>query len=266
MNLPISICPTAVKLWGRKWGSQVSVKISEFVELIQKEERIGGNSESFEQCIFVIFNPHLLLAKAADAEISLDQFSKLLKWFGSIKQGGDDIFEMMLTTAKLPWFFGVMSREEAELKLEAFKSRPGTYLVRLNSGSGAPIESCPYTISRVVENGEYVHTRVQPSQKAPGFWVKLGNTKVVGKNLMTLIANIQIEKLTECSSVCTGHPFANVGKASAQKLGAYDCPTEEEETSKKTKEEKTADGSKKSSQKPKGGSKKPKSSTKKTAK
>lgn len=145
-----------------------------------------------------------------------------------------------------PWFFGDISLNEAELKLEPFKKLPGsldglhfslpsaditlgTFLVRLNKGTSESIEKTPYTISRISASGDYVHTRVYPSKKHkshPGFWIRLkidgGDVSVKqGGFIEDLIERLMIDYPSILRKPCAGYPYADLF-SSVQKKGPYE--------------------------------------------
>jgi len=271
LNIPASLCADAGKLWEKGgWLNQYeAVPLCDFVNVLYEAKKPTSRPEilSHTKCIAQICDhDHDNLEKK---EMTLENFAKLLKWFGPVKQGGDktSILEIISETVNKPWFFGVLSREESELRLDPYKAAPGHYLVRLNAGGNMTIEACPYTISRVVQDAEepIVHTRIQPS-KAGGFFVKIGENNYKAPSLHALITKIEVSGAPECSIVCPGHPFSNI--FTVKKAFQYQEVQEEEEGEKKEKEEEkpkksgksTSEGSKKVS-----GSKK-KSSTTKTKK
>eukprot|EP01127_Copromyxa_protea_P001311 TRINITY_DN11335_c0_g1_i1.p1 TRINITY_DN11335_c0_g1~~TRINITY_DN11335_c0_g1_i1.p1 ORF type:complete len:562 (-),score=141.00 TRINITY_DN11335_c0_g1_i1:40-1542(-) len=247
MNLPTSICPNAAKLWEKgNWLSHATVPLNDFMTVLYNFTKPPSDKEFYTRCISQIF---------FSQEMSLENFAKLLKWFGPLKQGEMySILEIIYETVRQPWFFGELSREEAETRLDPYKASPGHYLVRLNSGSSSAIETCPYTISRVQDVDQIVHTRIQPSKNG-GFFVKIGTTTHRGPSLRELISTIEQKNIPELSTVCPGHPFANI--FTIKKTGKYHPVVNEEEESEEEEAPPPEPAPKKSS-----GSSKSKSSSK----
>jgi len=123
-------------------------------------------------------------------------------------------------------FFGILSKDESEDKLAPYRVK-GTYLVRLNPGTTSPIETCPYTISRVGGNNQFVHTRVQPSAKG-GFFVKIEETNCRGSTLLELMEAIAQKELSDVSVICGGHPFTHLFEE-RQDAGGYELDAEKEQ-------------------------------------
>jgi len=213
LSLPASLCPDAGKLWERGgWLNQYeTVPLCDFVNVLNEARKAPADPISYTKCIAQIcHHDHDDLEKK---DMSLENFAKLLKWFGPVKQGGDmtNVLEIIWETVRKPWFFGVLSREESETRLDPYKAAAGHYLVRLNAGGSSPIEACPYTISRVTNDTAepIVHTRIQPS-KTGGYFVKVGAKTYKAASLRELIDAIEVSGATECSTVCPGHPFSNI--------------------------------------------------------
>jgi len=207
INLPTSLCPNAAKLWEKGgWLGHVAVPLHDFMNALFDFLKLAGEKEAFTKSITQIFYHD---DPTGTKEMTLDNFAKLLKWFGPLKQGMDNLLEIIVETVRRPWFFGIMSREEAETRLGS--SGVGTYLVRLNAGLTAPIEPAPYTISRVTDDPANLmsHTRIQPSKNG-GFFVKIGSTTYRGASLRDLMSAIEAKTVPECSVTCPGHPFSGI--------------------------------------------------------
>lgn len=106
--------------------SHMAVPLNEFMSVLFDFTKPPDEKEVYTKCISQIFFPH----DDNDKEMSLESFQKLLKWFGPLKQGEmDSILEIIFETVRQPWFFGVMSKEEAEGRLEPYKVFNSTYLI-----------------------------------------------------------------------------------------------------------------------------------------
>lgn len=111
---------TAAKLWEKgNWMNHQAVPLNDFMTVLYDFTKPQGEKEVYTKCISQLFFPH---DDTSDKEMSLENFAKLLKWFGPLKQGEmDSILEIIFETVRQPWFFGVMSREEAETRLDHYK-------------------------------------------------------------------------------------------------------------------------------------------------
>jgi len=139
------------------------------------------------------------------------------------------MLDHLVNTMKSPWFFGTLNRPAAEAKLQPYKAEEGTFLVRLNTGSGEAIEVSPYTISRI-EGEAFVHNRACPSKKG-GFFIKAKNTQIrADGTLQDLVTTILRSEESPCTKVCPGHPFGSIFVAGAQKIvGNYQMNDDEED-------------------------------------
>jgi len=196
------------------------------VELFGFLKKPYGTAE--HKCVAALFCPPEASASVNRVpQMSLTKFGKLLKWFGPLKQGKHTMLDHCLNTMKSPWFFGTINRQAAEAKLDPYKGIEGTFLVRLNTGSGEAIEVSPYTISRI-ENGNFVHNRACPSKKG-GFFIKAKSQIRADGTLQDLVAAILMHADSPCTKVCPGHPFEAIFSSSpVQKVGNYQMQDNEE--------------------------------------
>lgn len=99
--------------------NHMAAPLPSFMSVLTDFTSTKGEKEVYTKCISQIFFPH---DDPATKELSLENFQKLLKWFGPIKQGEmHTILDVIYDTIRKPWFFGEMSREEAETRLEPYK-------------------------------------------------------------------------------------------------------------------------------------------------
>eukprot|EP01112_Ceratiomyxa_fruticulosa_P013616 TRINITY_DN3833_c0_g1_i2.p1 TRINITY_DN3833_c0_g1~~TRINITY_DN3833_c0_g1_i2.p1 ORF type:complete len:543 (-),score=94.64 TRINITY_DN3833_c0_g1_i2:235-1863(-) len=90
----------------------------------------------------------------SDVEVvSMDQFGKVLAWFGDLRSDGADILDKMRDLMTCPWFHGDISTQESEDRLA---NKPeGTFLARFST-----TEEGAYTVSKVSSQGGISHQRV----------------------------------------------------------------------------------------------------------
>jgi hypothetical protein len=162
--------------------------------------------------------------------VTIDRLGALLKWFGPLRRAdsGVTLLERLELLLRKAWFFGDVTLNEAEAKLEPHKARPGTFLVRLNLGTNEAIEKTPFTISRIAQDGDAYHTRVYPSKKGQaGYWLKVRDAereltlKQVGE-LEDLVTKVTLEHPSVLKQPCSGHPYADLF-SHVQKKGPYEA-------------------------------------------
>jgi serine/threonine protein kinase len=225
--LPASLCPDAGVFWKKKWLDKNRVPLDTFMtELFGFLRRPFGTVE--HKCVAALFCPPEASASLHHVpHMSLPKFSKLLKWFGPLKNGKNTMLDHLVNTMKQPWFFGAINRQAAEAKLEPYKAKEGTFLVRLNTGTGEPIEVSPYTITRS-EGGVFVHNRACPSKKG-GFFIKAKTQIRADGTLQDLVQQILMTPDSPCTTVCPGHPFEAIfSTTKGQSKGNYQMNEGEE--------------------------------------
>jgi len=217
INLPASLCPEAAGIWGEAHAGVSSLPLAEFVKILKKATLASQSAEFYISMLdILLFSKHGKSTEGKD--VTLDIFADLLKWFGPVNKSShtDSLLDKIASICEKKWFFGLISREEAEEKLKNHKDEYGTFLVRLNTGTTSTIESAPYAISRVVNSGEYMHTRVTPA-KSGGFYVSISDDtnakhQVKGDTIKDIIANIDMKQIKEVSKDCSGHPWSKASR------------------------------------------------------
>jgi len=226
--LPENLCPTASAFWEKYFRGKSKAPWDQFmkrfaVQLGKRHQKILPELACLEK----------LLAEEEGGEkfISIERFSALLKWFGQMKQGQQDVLLRIQAVMAQPWFFGVLSASDSEEQLKLYKDRPGTFMVRLNMGGSNPIEKAPFTISRIDTRGKSVHTRIQVAKHGGGFRIKVGTGTSKLKLTQTspvieeFIKRLREEQPHLFGVPCPGWPFKVLFSAPPEK-SVY----EEEET------------------------------------
>jgi len=192
LALPSTVCPTAASFWKSTQGNtDQHVTIGNLVEGLDTKgflrSRLPGesllNPELVSRCIASLIGgysqnlPSAELAK--NTTISIQDFGKLLKWFGPMKGPSVSCFHHMVSLIKEPCFFGVIERLECEkLIATQFEKTTGAYILRLNTGGGTVlIEAAPFVIS-TQSKGKPFHVRVCIPKGSPyGKWQCSSETK-----------------------------------------------------------------------------------------
>eukprot|EP01113_Clastostelium_recurvatum_P000736 TRINITY_DN10330_c0_g1_i1.p1 TRINITY_DN10330_c0_g1~~TRINITY_DN10330_c0_g1_i1.p1 ORF type:complete len:530 (-),score=138.01 TRINITY_DN10330_c0_g1_i1:100-1689(-) len=125
----------------------------------------------------------------SDAEVvTMEQFGKVVAWFGDLRTDGADILEKIRELMACPWFHGDISTQESE---DRIANKPeGTFLVRFST-----TEEGAYTISKVSSGGGIAHQRIhrpQPRQYVVG--------SVMYPNIPDLVRreSVNLNLLTPC--------------------------------------------------------------------
>jgi len=131
-----------------------------------------------------------------EAIISMENFSKMLAWFGPM-ESGEQILQAVEDLLKQPYFFGDMGAPEAE-KLLASQKELKTFLIRFSARD----PGC-YAISTVAENKKVKHFRVYHK---PGLKFLIGKTEV--DSLKEIVKKYGDE--LELKYPCPGWPYQSI--------------------------------------------------------
>jgi len=188
LALPASICPTAATFWKSTQGNaELTVPIGNFVEGLDLKGflrprlagEVGLSAELLGRCIVSLLGAYSTTLpsteQAKNTPISIHDFGKLLKWFGPMKGSSVSCFHHMISLMKDPCFFGTIERQQCEPLVDAQPA--GAFLMRLNTGGGAPIEAAPFVIS-TQSKGKPFHIRLCiPKGALYGKWQCQSETK-----------------------------------------------------------------------------------------
>jgi serine/threonine protein kinase len=217
LALPMTVCPHAASFWKITRGlTDLTTTVGQFVTGLDQQGYLRPQKQSdmilkpdlVERCIGTILRSpgtSVLSSDVARAQpFTIADFSKLLKWFGPLKGQNVRCFHNMVLLLKSNWFFGPTERTQCERDCDAV----GMFLVRLNTGGSAPIETSPFVISTHLKNGTPFHIRVV-AQRAYGKWSCLGpppeQKRVQADDLESLIIALQKEGII--SMACPKYPY-----------------------------------------------------------
>jgi len=150
-----------------------------------------------------------LSAMFPNENVTVNQFGDFLVWFGPFN---NSVLDRLVELLREPWFFGDISREEAEAKLSDFEKK-GTFLVRLSTNDPR-VE--PFTLSLITKST--VHLRIKKTaQGLRIIFKKQSKTiKVTEPDLHTLIKTIKTP--LALGKPCLGRKYKDIFK---KKAGAY---------------------------------------------
>jgi len=225
INLPTTLCPTANAFWKDKFLVNSKVSLNTFMKQLFLVLGKPENAVHKNMVACLLFGNSISLDSKM---ITTGKLAKLIKWFGQLKQAEVNILQRMEEVMKQKWFFGTVGADQSEKVLQNM-TEPSAFLVRLNSGTGTPIETSPFTISRKDKDAGFVHTRVYPS-KTGGYYIKIDGvtTKVPGQ-ITDFILSLQKSHKQICGTVATGHPFESVFTNKAKNKNVYQAGGGEEE-------------------------------------
>jgi len=233
LALQSTLCSTAAAFWKKKCGLiDQSVTIGRFVDDLDQEGFLKSSKkneqalkpEIVERCISCLLGPAGGAPVAHDVarnqQISIFDFVKLIKWFGPLRGTSTNCFHHMVAILQSPWFFGTIERQTAERLIH---ESPGVFLIRLNTGGNAAIESSPFVISTQLKK-EAFHIRVvAPPRPAYGKWFCSGpppeNKKFNADDLTALINDLTAAKIL--STPVPKSPFAPIFGGAQAVGGCY---------------------------------------------
>jgi len=220
--LPETLCPNAGAWWNQNWAGKSKVPLKSFCESFSKKFKklTETQTECFGKLMTEEINKEVL--------VDIEKFSNVLKWFGKIVQDNQTVANRVEEVMKQPWFFGDIDSLSAQEKVQIYKDKPGTFLVRLNLGDNVKIEEAPFTITASGTAKGSHHKRVYTRQGKPGFIIELkgGKEKSDSSCIEDFIRAIQARPDQDlCVTPVTGHPYARIFQKNVQ-VSDYDVPTD----------------------------------------
>jgi hypothetical protein len=222
--LPSTLCPLAPIFWEKNFKQLARVHIDVFVpSLIKTLKPVTKKSQTIkeESCLKALLEEE----DGDEKVVSIERFGALLTWFGRMKIDKFTILDRVLEVMSSPWFFGMESSQQVERRIAVLQTKPrGTFLVRLNTGERTPIDKAPFTITRVGDDGNVVHTRVYTNKKG-GLTIKPNEGETItskGTSIRDFVALIQTKNATLLTVPCPGWPFEHIFAATPIPRSAYD--------------------------------------------
>eukprot|EP01133_Synstelium_polycarpum_P005660 gene5660-6535_t len=137
-------------------------------DMLQFSPNLNGSTIELNfKCLrAIIVSPPKGVGGQEEEVVCMEQFGKVLAWFGNLKDDGSQILEKIRQLMECAWFHGDISTSESENRLH--KKPEGTFLVRFSTS-----EPGAYTISKVSKNGVISHQRIH----RPGGKFQVNNSK-----------------------------------------------------------------------------------------
>jgi len=141
--------------------------------------------------------------------VTINQFGDFLIWFGPFNH---TILDRLVALLKEPWFFGDISKDEAEAKLSDFEKK-GTFLIRLSTNDP---RSEPFTLSLIRK--QIMHLRIKKTPDGLRILFKKASktVKVNEPDLSSLLKTIKTP--LALGKPCLGRKYKDIF---SKKAGAY---------------------------------------------
>ncbi|GAM17330.1 hypothetical protein SAMD00019534_005050 [Acytostelium subglobosum LB1] len=144
-----------------------SAQTQPMYDLLLNSPNLNGSTIELNfKCLKAIIAMPTRVGGQEEEVVSMEQFGKVLAWFGCLKEDGSQILDKIRQLMECAWFHGDISTAESENRLH--KKPEGTFLVRFSTS-----ESGSYTISKVSKNGVISHQRIH----RPGGKFQVNNSK-----------------------------------------------------------------------------------------
>jgi serine/threonine protein kinase len=173
-------------------------------DLLQhSKEKINPELELQIRCLKAIIVTVAQIQGQEEEVVTMEQFGKVLAWFGNLKHDGIAILEKIRQAMSFGWFHGDVSMPESEARLN--NKSEGTFLVRFSTS-----EVGVFTISKVSSSG-ISHQRIQ---RVHGQYI------VNKKGYSTIVSLVENESHNlNLLTACGGSRFASLFRK--QQLSGY---------------------------------------------
>eukprot|EP01128_Nolandella_sp_AFSM9_P001212 TRINITY_DN11319_c0_g1_i1.p1 TRINITY_DN11319_c0_g1~~TRINITY_DN11319_c0_g1_i1.p1 ORF type:complete len:700 (-),score=125.94 TRINITY_DN11319_c0_g1_i1:110-2209(-) len=223
---PPATLPFGNSFWKRYFPRSANVRLRRVLNHLQTHfERDIPFEEVTILCLKEILTPKRL----GVLTVSIDRFSKFLKWFGDINPVSP-IFSTLVNVLKQKWFFGELGSADATRKLEPHIRTVGTYLVRLNPGGNESIQKSPFTISRVNSDQSITHIRIRQTRRGYSLRLLRNDSSLrisTSGGLVELMDKVFHQSRSLCVKICSLYPFAYIfiSRADREAQKAYSSPS-----------------------------------------
>jgi len=222
--LPSDLCPLAPAFWEKNFKQQARVPIEDFVTKLIKTLKPAAKKNQItkeENCLKALLEEE----DGDEKVVTIERFGALLNWFGRMKIDKFTILDRVIEVMASPWFFAMETSQQVEKRIAILERKPrGTFLVRLNTGERIPIDKAPFTITRVGDDGNVVHTRVYTNKKG-GLTIKPNEAETItsrGNSIRDFIQTVQSKNASLLTVPCPGWPFEHIFSATPIPRSAYD--------------------------------------------
>jgi len=193
--------PDAVQIWRAHWFSLHKVAFMDFLRVVGSDLNIDPAKVKSVAVTLAKYFPG-----AKKKYISVQTALKFVEWFGSIRQ----MFTAVDEFSDQAWFFGPMEGPEANGFLD--NASEGAFLVRLNTGSSAPIKTTRYYIHFNGKDELPIHSRVNVT-KSGGLSCRFYGTSYETHGTIFDLVHVVLAEF--CKTPCKGSPVYKHKKPSS---------------------------------------------------
>jgi len=195
---------SARNMWRTNFPGKADVSFAKFAAAFYAHLDIEypqyAEYDERHKCLAAMFNNDV---------VTVNQFGDFLVWFGPFN---NTILDRLVELLKEPWFFGDISRDEAEAKLSDFEKK-GTFLIRLSTNDPR-VE--PFTLSLITKQTMHLRIKKTPQGLRILFKKQSKTIKVTEPDLHSLIKTIKTP--LALGKPCLGRKYKDIFK---KKAGAY---------------------------------------------
>jgi len=206
-NILLDVCldeDAAKAMWSANFSGKASISFIKFAQAfyahVGLEYPTYPEFDEGHKCLVAMF---------PGDNVTVNQFGDFLVWFGPYN---NTVLDRLVELLKEPWFFGNISREEAEAKLSDFEKK-GTFLIRLSTNDP---RVDPFTLSLIRK--QIMHLRIKKTPQGLRILFKKASKtiKVTEPDLHTLIKTIKTP--LALGKPCLGRKYKDIF---SKKQGAY---------------------------------------------
>eukprot|EP01090_Pellita_catalonica_P004230 TRINITY_DN14069_c0_g1_i1.p1 TRINITY_DN14069_c0_g1~~TRINITY_DN14069_c0_g1_i1.p1 ORF type:complete len:474 (-),score=88.31 TRINITY_DN14069_c0_g1_i1:27-1448(-) len=194
------------KLWLKNFNGKDEIQWPTFIRKFSSAigYRYKGDDEIEVLCLKEVLGEASRDFTEPEKRVTLENFGNICAFFGPLsnqKGGPPSILQKVKQLMETKWFFGAISKEDAEARLT--RKPPGTYLVRLSTSTAG----C-FTVSKVTKAGSLAHQRIQ---HVPGEGFSIRTRKGTLQSAPSALLPDFLKKISKdlsLKSPCPGSPFS----------------------------------------------------------